>query len=413
MKTMKVTLDYGRTGLTVELPAERLVGPLAIRDVPALGDPEAAVTDALERPVGTPALREIARGRKDACILICDITRPVPNRDILGPMLQVLHEAGIPRDRILILVATGLHRPSTPAEKEEMLGAGSSPELSRRRSLRHPARGAHARRHDPRGIPGWIDSRYVQADLKIATGLIEPHLMAGYSGGRKLICPGVAALETVKRWHGPELLEHPNADCGILEGNPVHEENTAIARMAGCDFIVNVTLDSHRRVTSVVAGDMEQAFLEGVRFMDGVCRAAVPAGRWSRGDQLGRLSAGHDVLPGGQGLDRLPADRQTRGHDHPGRQPDRGPGEPRVHVGLHDHASLDAFMQRILGKDYFVMDQWQVEELAKVRRKAKVKIVSDGLPADVLASCHVEPAPSVGRRLPIASRSMARKPGSR
>ena len=87
--------------------------------------------------------------------------------------------------------------------------------------------------------------------------------MAGYSGGRKLICPGVAALETVKRWHGPEFLEHPRADCGILEGNPVHEENTRIARMAGCDFIVNVTLDSQRRVTSVVAGDMEQAFLAG------------------------------------------------------------------------------------------------------------------------------------------------------
>ena len=131
----------------------------------------------------------------------------------------------------------------------------------------------------PRGIPGWIDTRYVRADLKIATGLIEPHLMAGYSGGRKLICPGVAALETVKRWHGPELLEHPNADCGILEGNPVHEENTRIARMAGCDFIVNVTLDSHRRVTSVVAGDMEQAFLEGVRFMEGVCRANVARAR--------------------------------------------------------------------------------------------------------------------------------------
>ena len=89
-------------------------------------------------------------------------------------------------------------------------------------------------------MPAWIDTRYVQADLKITTGLIEPHLMAGYSGGRKLICPGIAALETVKVWHGPEFLEHPKADCGILEGNPVHEENTRIARMAGCDFIVNV-----------------------------------------------------------------------------------------------------------------------------------------------------------------------------
>ena len=96
----------------------------------------------------------------------------------------------------------------------------------------------------PRGVPIWIDSRYVEADLKITTGLIEPHLMAGFSGGRKLICPGIAALETVKVWHGPAFLEHPNADCGILDGNPVHEENTWIGRHTGCDFIVNVVIDS-------------------------------------------------------------------------------------------------------------------------------------------------------------------------
>ena len=170
MKTMKVTLDYGRTGLTVELPAERVVGPLAIRDVPALGDPESAVADALERPIGTPPLREVAKGRKDACILICDITRPVPNRTILGPMLQVLHEAGIPQDRTLILVATGLHRPSTPAEKEEMLG---SVIVSGYRVEDHY--GTRLEEHTlvgttPRGIPGWIDTRYVRPTSRSPRG---------------------------------------------------------------------------------------------------------------------------------------------------------------------------------------------------------------------------------------------------
>src|SRR5438552_5849525 len=120
MNSLKVTLDYGRTGLAVELPADRVVGPLAIREVPPLDDPERAVAAALEEPIGTPALRRIAQGRDDACILVCDITRPVPNRTILRPMLKVLHEAGIPRERTLLLIATGLHRPSTPAEKEEM-----------------------------------------------------------------------------------------------------------------------------------------------------------------------------------------------------------------------------------------------------------------------------------------------------
>jgi lactate racemase len=395
MNSLKVTLDYGRTGLTVELPAERVVGPLAIRDVPALDDPERAVAAAIEEPIGSPALRQIARGRNDACILVCDITRPVPNRTILRPLLKVLHEAGIPRERTLILIATGLHRPSTPAEKVEMLGdelvaSYRVEDHHGTRLAEHTLVGTTAR-----GIPGWIDSRYVRADLKIATGLIEPHLMAGYSGGRKLICPGVAALETVKRWHGPDLLEHPNADCGILQGNPVHEENTQIARMAGCDFIVNVTLDSRRQVTSVVAGDMELAFLEGVRFMEGICRAVVPRPV----EIVVTSSAGYPLdttfyqaVKGLTGC--LPIVKQGGTIIMVAGLSD-GLGSPEFQSALRDHPSLDAFMERILGKDYFVMDQWQVEELAKVRRKARVKIVSDGLAPEVLSACFVEPAPSV------------------
>ena len=144
------------------------------------------------------------------------------------------------------------------------------------RTTRQGAGGTYGSRNDAPGNSG-VDRLAIHgAELKIATGLIEPHLMAGYSGGRKLICPGIAAIETVKRWHGPKFLEHPKADCGILEGNPVHEENTRIARMAGCDFIVNVTIDGQRRVTSVVAGDMEQAFLAAVRFIDGIVRARWP-----------------------------------------------------------------------------------------------------------------------------------------
>jgi nickel-dependent lactate racemase len=391
----KLTLDYGRTGLTVELPADRVVGPLAIRDVPALDDPEGAVVAALEEPIGSAGLRRLAEGRKDACILICDITRPVPNRTILRPMLRVLQEAGIPRDRTLLLIATGLHRPSSPAEKEEMLGA----EIVESYPVEDHY-GTRLEEHTlvgttPRGIPGWIDTRYVRADLKIATGLIEPHLMAGYSGGRKLICPGVAALETVKRWHGPELLEHPHADCGILQGNPVHEENTRIARMAGCDFIVNVTLDSRRQVTSVVAGEMELAFLEGVRFMEGICRAAVTRAV----EIVVTSSAGYPLdttfYQAVKGLTGCLPIVKPGGTIIMAASLTEGLGSPEFQSALRDHPSLDVFMERILGKDYFVMDQWQVEELAKVRRKARVKIVSDGLPPDVLSACFVEPAPSV------------------
>jgi nickel-dependent lactate racemase len=395
MKSLHVTLDYGRTGLDVELPADRVVGPLAIRDVPPIEDVEGAIAALLEKPIGTPPLRELARGKKDACILICDITRPVPNREILVPMLEVLHAAGIPREKVLILVATGLHRPSTEEERVEMLGQGIA---STYRVEDHY--GTRLEEHTlvgttPRGVPAWIDSRYVNADLKIATGLIEPHLMAGYSGGRKLICPGIAALETVKIWHGPDFLEHPKADCGILDGNPVHEENTLIARMAGCDFIVNVTLDSKRRVTSVVAGDMEQAFLEGVKFVEEVCKAPIARPV----DVVVTSAAGYPLdttfYQAVKGLTGCLGIVKEGGTIIIAASLTEGIGSHEFQSLFRDNSTLDGFMHRILGKDYFVMDQWQLEELAKVRRKVRVKMVSDGLAPEVLANCFVEPAASV------------------
>lgn len=208
MGSIEVSLDYGKTGLSVRLPADRVVGPLEIRKVEPLKDAEAAVAEKLLHPTGTAPLAELARGKKNACILVCDITRPVPNPVILRPVLKTLESQGIPRDQILILVATGLHRPSTEAERIEMLTheiAGSYRVEDHHGTIleEHTYLGT-----TDRGVPAWIDSRYVKADLKIATGLIEPHLMAGYSGGRKLICPGIAALETVKLWHGPAFLEH-------------------------------------------------------------------------------------------------------------------------------------------------------------------------------------------------------------
>lgn len=392
---MRVKLEYGRTGLMVEVPDQNVVRTLAYRDAPPLADPAAEIRRSLEQPIGTPSLEELAQGRSDACVVICDITRPVPNEAILTPLLATLERSGIPRDRIMILIATGLHRPNVGDELVEIVGAEIAAnyqienhhgkELSEHTFLGH----------SPRGVPIWIDSRYVEADLKITIGLIEPHLMAGYSGGRKLICPGIAALETVKVWHGPDFLEHPQADCGILEGNPVHEENTWIGRHTGCDFIVNVVIDAQRRILKVVAGDMEEAFLEGVDFVRDVVRDTVP----EPVDVVVTSSAGYPLdttfyqcVKGMTGA--LPIVKQG-GTIILAASLSEGIGSPEFQRLFQENPSLEVFVQRILGKDYFVMDQWQLEELAKVRRKCKVKIVSDGLPAETLNGLFVETAATV------------------
>ncbi len=392
---LSVRLDYGRDGLDVVVKADRIVGPLEIRDAPPIADLEAEVRAKLEAPTATRPLAELARGRKSACLLICDITRPVPNRLLLEPILEILERSGVPRDGILILVATGLHRPSTEAEKREMLGEAIVRDY-RIEDHHGPILEEHTYLGTTeRGVPAWIDTRYVEADLKISTGLIEPHLMAGYSGGRKLICPGIAALATVKLWHGPDFLEHPRADCGILEGNPVHEENTTIARMAGCDFILNVTLDKERRVTGIFAGAMEEAFHEGVDFI----RPFVEVPVAEPVDVVVTSAAGYPLdltfyqaIKGLTGA--LPIVKQG-GTIVLAAEMSEGLGSPEFQQLFQENADLDQFMTRILGKEYFRIDQWQLEELAKVRRKAKVKVVTDRIADEVLSRCFVEPAPSV------------------
>jgi nickel-dependent lactate racemase len=247
----------------------------------------------------------------------------------------------------------------------------------------------------PRGVPAWIDSRYLDADLKITTGLIEPHLMAGFSGGRKLICPGIAALETIKVWHGPDFLEHPKADCGILDGNPVHEENTWIAQRAGCDFIVNVAIDTERRPLMFVAGDMVEAFEEGVAFVRDILTDTVP----QPFDVVVTCCAGYPLdttfyqaVKGLTGALPIVKDGGTIIMAAGLRE---GIGSPEFQQIFADNPSLEVFVERILAKEYFAIDQWQVEELAKVCRKAKVKIVSDGLPAETIDRLFVESAPTV------------------
>jgi lactate racemase len=392
---MQVTLDYGRTGLTVTLPDDRVVGPLAIRPAPPLPDPAAALEDALANPIGTPPLSHIAQGRKNACILICDITRPVPNKLLLPPILRTLEAAGVARRDVLILVATGLHRPNVGPELAEMVG----PEIVANYRIENHDGKAMAE-HDylgttPNGVPVWLDSRYVRADLKITTGLIEPHLMAGYSGGRKVICPGIAGLETVKVWHGPKFLEHPLADCGSVKGNPVHEENTRIALLAGCDFIVNVCLDGQRRVTWLGAGDMIKAWEAGVAFVEGVVKVPVPEPL----DVVVTSCAGYPLdttwYQAVKGLTGALPIVKKGGTIVLAASLTEGLGSPEFQHLLAENADLEQFKRRMMGADYFIMDQWQLEEFCKVVAHCKVKVVTDGLPPTTLRRCHVEPAASV------------------
>jgi nickel-dependent lactate racemase len=402
---MNVTLDYGKTGLPVTLPDDRLIAPpLSIREAEPLGDPEAALEAALHNPVGTKPLAELAKGKKSACVVVCDITRPVPNALLLPPILRTLEAAGIPRSGITILNATGLHRPNEGEEMVELVGEFVATNY---RCENHFGKDRDSHTYlgtTPNGVPAWIDTRYVSADLKITTGLIEPHLMAGYSGGRKLICPGIAALETVKVWHGPRFLEHPNADCGIVEGNPVHEENTRIALMAGCDFIVNVCIDGKRRVTWLGAGDMIKAWEQGVQFCRENVKAAVPA----PADVVVTSCAGYPLdttwYQAVKGLTGAMPIVKRGGTIVLAASLTEGLGSPEFRKLLDEYSRGKRYATvgagnagRSLDPNTCDMDEWQLVMLQKVLAHSRVKVVSGGLDATTLRHCQVEPAPSVER----------------
>ena len=219
---MQIELDYSREGLVLDLPDDLDIQVIRKPAMPLISDTHQAVLDALTKPTSSPAVAKLAQGKGSACILICDVTRPVPNQLFLQPLIRELVSGGISLDAITILVATGLHRPN---EGEELASVIGDPWVMENVTVaNHFARdddmhidlGFTSTRH----TPVKIDRRFVEADLRIATGLVEPHFMAGYSGGRKVIAPGVAHEDTIRTFHSARFIEDPLAIQCNLDGNP-------------------------------------------------------------------------------------------------------------------------------------------------------------------------------------------------
>ncbi len=267
---MKSTyLLYDRARLEVEVPAHWSI--LEPADPPAVSDLFAVIEAALEKPIGSEPLSAIA-GRADkskpAVIVISDITRAVPNREFLPYLIRTLKQGGFEDRQIILLVATGTHRPSTRQEHIELVG----PEIAGKyKIVDHQARDPETLVDLPHrtgaGTSVRMDATYMGAGLKILTGFIEPHFMAGFSGGRKSICPGLVDLVTLQIFHGYKFLADPRARAGNLEGNPGHLEALDVARMVRPEFIFNVTVNAGGKITGIFAGDMERAHEAGADFV--------------------------------------------------------------------------------------------------------------------------------------------------
>jgi nickel-dependent lactate racemase len=264
---MHIVMKYGKGGLPLDLPDDLDITLIQKRAMPVLPDAGQAVRDAFSRPVGCRSLEDELKGCRTACILICDITRPVPNGLVLPLLIQTLITGGMDPSAISVIVATGLHRPN---EGDELKDLVDNPwVLDTVRVANHFARSDEDHLYlgdTPSGMPVKLDRRFVEADLRIVVGLVEPHFMAGYSGGRKVIIPGIAHEDTIRILHSTRMLKDNKVANCVISGNPLHQEQICAARMAGPSFAVNTVIDEDRNLSFVNFGRLEESHLEAVEF---------------------------------------------------------------------------------------------------------------------------------------------------
>jgi nickel-dependent lactate racemase len=379
----RIELNYGRGRLPIDLPDDIDLRVIRKRQMPVLPDPEGAVREALAQPTGAPPLADLAKSKSSACILICDITRPVPNGLFLPTLIEQLLDAGLAAERIKILVATGLHRPNDGEELAELVGSRWVMETVEvaNHFARDDAAHVDLGTTPTHGVPVKLDRRLVEAELKIATGLVEPHFMAGWSGGRKVIAPGVAHRDTITTFHSARFMEHPRATSCTLEGNPLHETQLEIIEMLGGALALNTVIDEERRLSFVNFGEIVASHLDAVRhtseyaevplaeqFSTVVTSAAgYPLDKTYYQTVKGMVTPIEIMAPG---ADLIIASACSEG---------MGSREFRDAQRRLVACGPERFLEEISNKRFADIDEWQTEMQLKAMRIGSIQLYSDGL----------------------------------
>ena len=376
-------LAFGTTGIDLQLPSGPCYQVIRAHAAEPLRNGQQALGAALDAPIGSASLGERARGKRTAAISVCDITRPAPNAISLPPILERLHAAGMRPEDITLCIATGLHRLATTAELDTILGA----EIAARYPIyNHDAKSADEHRFlgtTERGTPVYVAKPFLDAELRLSLGFIEQHLMLGFSGGRKLVAPGLAGQQTIKAIHSPRFMRESLAVEGSIENNPIHADLLEIARMAGHDFILDVTLSQTREVSGIFAGDPVQAHAAGVQSLrsssieylpEPVDAAITSAAGFPLDLTLyqtvkGITAVQHIVKPGGKILVVSACSE--------------GLGSPEFAEKVRTYTSAQAFLDSIVDTPV-VPDQWQLEKLALVACKHPVLLYTPGIPREQL-----------------------------
>ncbi|MDR1388284.1 MAG: nickel-dependent lactate racemase [Propionibacteriaceae bacterium] len=378
-----IELLYGRGTLPLHLPPGAEATVIRKQPLPKLPDPRAAILAVFDQPVSAPPLSRLAQGRRSACVVVCDITRPVPNGLFLRPMIEQMMRAGIDQGAITVLVACGLHRPNEGEELAELIGDPWV--LDNIRVVNHLARDEAGLVDlgvtETRGVPVVVNRCLVEADLRIVTGLVEPHFMAGWSGGRKVVAPGVAGQRTIRTFHNATFMEDPLAVQCNLRGNPLHQAQLEIVRRVGELYALNTVLDEDRDLVCVTFGEIEASHLAAVDF---VSQSTCP--------QLPRRYSTVVTSAAGYPLDKTyyqtvkgmvtPIDiLRPGGSLIIVSECSEGFGSPEFRQSQARLVELgpERFLASIMGKALADVDEWQTEMQLKPMRVGTIQLLTGGL----------------------------------
>lgn len=386
-----INVPYSTTGLTFDVPDANFAGTFesSINDyVPAL-DGAALVQEALDNPIASPAPAQLAKGAKNAVIIASDHTRPVPSKILLPPLLKRLRD-GNPDIDITILVATGMHRPSTKAELVAKFGDEI---FASERIVIHDSRDESKLAFLgtlPSGGELWINKIAAEADLLMSEGFIEPHFFAGFSGGRKSVLPGIAGYKTVLANHCSRFIQSPLAITGNLEGNPIHKDMLWAAQRAKLRFILNVVINSKKQIMKAFAGDALLAHKAGCDFLRPLCQVNLPEadivitsnGGHPLDQNLYQTVKGMTAAEAGSKPGSVIIIASACGDGHGGEQFHRFLAEAPSPAALL--ASLENVPQNKTQPD-----QWESQILARILAKHTVILVSDKCPPEIPESMHI------------------------
>ena len=401
---MKVKLAYGKNGLIVDLPSKD-IDIIEPSFVEGIKDEGSAILQALQNPVASPPLRQLADSDASVAVIFPDRTRAMPSRTVLPILLSQLNH--IPKKQITLINAVGTHRPNTEVELNEMLGENI---VQNYRIVQHQPKNRSSMVRlglSKFGNEVWVNKDFVQAKLKILTGFIEPHLFAGFSGGPKAVLLGVGAFESILNNHSAKMIDHPYSTWGETAKNPIHQEMSEIADLVRPDFILNVTLNKLKEITGVFAGNCKEAHHKGCQFvrksvMQTVAEPYDVVITTNSGFPLdlnlyqavkGMSAASQIVKPGGT---IIMASECSDGI----------PDEGNFKALLSSEQSPSALLSKIAGQRKPIQDQWQVQILAKILIQSEIYLYST-LPEDSVYKAHLKPV----RNIPILITQLQKKYG--